>query len=47
LCTLDPFAGSGEGSFVEWLEAEHTLLSSALTDWGQVVDGITALPRAG
>lgn len=32
LCALDPLAESGEGSFVEWLEAEHTLLSSALAD---------------
>jgi hypothetical protein len=32
LCALDPLARSEEGSFVEWLEAEHTLLGSALAD---------------
>ena len=32
LCALDPLAGTGEGSFVEWLEAEHTLLGVALAD---------------
>lgn len=32
LCALDPLAATGEGSFVEWLEAEHTLLGAALAD---------------
>jgi len=32
LCALDPLAGTEEGSFVEWLEAEHTLLGAALAE---------------